>query len=122
VGVGDPYFSRLIKGRPSAGGTLASAPEASYALEVAASTELIGRERELQALSDRLDRTAAGAGGLVLVAGEAGVGKTSLAQAAVRDCALLLRGVSDQGKTPYAPIVTALRAYDRIAPGALIRS
>jgi len=42
----------------------------------------------------------------------------------VSDCALLLlRGVvSDRGRTPYAPIVTALRAYDRIAPGALIRS
>jgi hypothetical protein len=114
----------LIEGRASAGGTLASAREASYALEVAASAELIGRDRELQALSDRLDRAAAGEGGLVLVAGEAGVGKTSLVQTAVNDCALLLlpRVVSDQGMTPYAPIVTALRAYDRIAPGALARS
>lgn len=88
---------------------------------MAASAGLIGRERELQVLSDRLDRTAAGAGGLVLVAGEAGVGKTSLAQAAVDDRALLLlRGVvSGQERTPYAPIVTALRAYDRMAPGAL---
>jgi DNA-binding NarL/FixJ family response regulator len=111
----------LIEGQASAGGTLVSAPEASYAFEVAASAGLIGRERELRVLSDRLDRTAAGEGGLVLVAGEAGVGKTSLAQAAVNDCALLLlRGVvSDRGRTPYAPIVTALRAYDRMAPGAL---
>jgi DNA-binding NarL/FixJ family response regulator len=111
----------LVEGRASAGGTLVSAPEASYAFEVAARAELIGRERELQVLSDRLDRAAAGEGGLVLVAGEAGVGKTSLVQAAVNDCALLLlRGVvSDRGRTPYAPIVTALRAYDRIAPGVL---
>ena len=83
--------------------------------------ELIGRERELQVLSDRLDRAAVGEGGLVLVAGEAGAGKTSLAEAAVTACALfLLRGVvSDRGRAPYAPIVTALRAYDRIVPGAL---
>jgi DNA-binding NarL/FixJ family response regulator len=88
---------------------------------MAGSAELIGRERERRVLSDRLDRAAAGEGGLLLVAGEAGVGKTSLAEAAVTDCALLvLRGVvSDQGRTPYAPIVTALRAYDRIAPSAL---
>lgn len=85
------------------------------------SAELIGRERERRVLSDRLARAAAGEGGLLLVAGEAGVGKTSLAEAALTDCALLvLRGfASDQGRAPYAPIVTALRAYDRIVPGAL---
>jgi ATP/maltotriose-dependent transcriptional regulator MalT len=107
--------------KPRAGGTLASSRWASYALEVAVSAGLIGRERELQVLGDRLGRAAAGEGGLVLVAGEAGVGKTSLAEAAVTECALLvLRGVvSDRGMTPYAPIVTVLRAYDRIAPGAL---
>src|SRR5262249_57897558 len=86
-----------------------------------ASPELIGRERELHVLSDRLDRAAVGEGGLVLVAGEAGAGKTSLAEAAVTACALLLlRGViSDRGGAPYAPIVQALRGYDPNVPGAL---
>lgn len=82
---------------------------------------LIGRERERRILDDRLDRAAAGAGGLLLLAGEAGIGKTSLAEAALDARALLLlRGVaSDQGRTPYTPISMALRAYDRIAPGVL---
>ena len=72
-------------------------------------------------LGDRFDQVRAGDGGLLLLAGEAGVGKTSLAEAALATSGLLvLRGVvSDQGRTPYAPIVTAMRAYERIAPGAL---
>lgn len=84
------------------------------------SAELIGRERERGLLDNRLDRAAAGEGGLLLLAGEAGVGKTSLAEAALGACALLvLRGAgSEQGRTPYAPVIAALRAYDRIAPGA----
>jgi predicted ATPase len=85
------------------------------------SAELVGRELERRVLSERFDRVRAGEGGLLLVAGEAGVGKTSLAAAALAVSELLvLRGVvGDQGRTPYGPIVTALRAYDRIAPGAL---
>ena len=85
------------------------------------SAELIGRERERGLLDNRLDRAAAGEGGLLLLAGEAGVGKTSLAEAALGACALLvLRGAgNEQGRTPYAPVIAALRAYDRIAPGAL---
>jgi DNA-binding NarL/FixJ family response regulator len=82
---------------------------------------LVGRERERQILDGRLERAAAGEGGLLLLAGEAGVGKTSVAETVLAAHPLLvLQGMaSEQGKTPYAPIVTALRAYDRIAPGAL---
>lgn len=41
---------------------------------------LLGRESVLAALRDRLDRAAAGTGGLVLVTGEAGIGKTAVAE------------------------------------------
>ncbi|MGH2750624.1 MAG: AAA family ATPase, partial [Actinomycetota bacterium] len=41
---------------------------------------LVGRERERQVLDGRLERAAAGEGGLLLLAGEAGVGKTSVAE------------------------------------------
>ena len=60
TGTAIPGVSALAEGRASAGGALASGREASYALEVAAGTELIGRVRVLQVLSDRLDRAAAG--------------------------------------------------------------
>jgi tetratricopeptide (TPR) repeat protein len=88
---------------------------------MAGGADLIGRARERRVLGDRLDRAAAGEGGLLLLAGEAGVGKTSLADAVLGACDLLvLRGVaSEQGRTPYAPIITALRAYERVVPGAL---
>ena len=83
--------------------------------------ELVGREPEWRALGERFDRARAGGGGLLLVAGEAGVGKTSLVAASL-DCSQLavLRGIAgDRAKTPYGPIVMALRAYERTAPGAL---
>ncbi|MGI5272625.1 BTAD domain-containing putative transcriptional regulator [Nonomuraea sp. CA-218870] len=43
---------------------------------------LAGREREVRALEERLAEARAGRGGLVVVSGEAGIGKTSLASAA----------------------------------------
>lgn len=88
---------------------------------MAENADLIGRERERGILDDRLGRAAAGEGGLLLLAGEAGVGKTSLAEAALGSCPLLvLRGAgSEQGRAPYAPIIAALREYDRMVPGTL---
>src|SRR5688500_819435 len=48
---------------------------------------LVGRARELDTLRDRLDRTAAGRGGAVLLTGEAGVGKSRLAHEVLADAA-----------------------------------
>ncbi len=82
---------------------------------------LIGRERECAELARALARAKEGRGALVLLAGEAGVGKTRLAEQALAGAALLaLRGAASQEATPpYGPVVTALRSYLRAVPGGL---
>ena len=83
---------------------------------------MLGRERELDELDQIFCRTSEGEGGLLLLVGEAGVGKTRLAEAAIAagplDC---LRGVSvERGAAPYAPLAAALRQYLHRDPAALL--
>jgi DNA-binding CsgD family transcriptional regulator len=82
---------------------------------------LVGRQAELACLEEALDRARAGAGSLVLLAGEAGVGKTRLAGAlAAGSGALVLSGRAGRGApSPYAPVVAALRSGLRAEPAAL---
>ena len=68
-------------------------------------SKLVGRDRESQTLQLALERALDGRGGLVLVSGEAGIGKTSLVQALSRDAAgqnaLVLQGYCyDLSMTP----------------------
>jgi DNA-binding CsgD family transcriptional regulator/tetratricopeptide (TPR) repeat protein len=84
--------------------------------EAAHRPPLIGRERHLRALTDRLESACRGAGGVVLLAGEAGIGKTRLVEevhaAADRLGFLVAQGncfEADRG-VPYAPIADLLRA------------
>ena len=82
---------------------------------------LIGRETERAWLEQAVADALAGRGALVLLAGEAGIGKTRLAEevAAASD-ALALRGAASPAATPpYGPMLGALRGYLRAAPGAL---
>lgn len=90
---------------------------------------LIGREREQAELADAAARAAAGAGGLVLVAGDAGVGKSRLVEAVVAASGLsVLRGDARQAAgAPYAPVAAALgepleRRLGRRAVGYLDRA
>ncbi|HEX5501496.1 MAG TPA: AAA family ATPase, partial [Thermomicrobiales bacterium] len=70
---------------------------------------LVGRARELALLRERLAAALAGRGGLVAIGGEAGVGKTTLARALLREAAargaLLATGAGyDLAATPaYGP-------------------
>ncbi|SNS27953.1 helix-turn-helix transcriptional regulator [Actinomadura mexicana] len=77
---------------------------------------LIGRAAELAELTTALDRAAAGGAGVVLVSGDAGVGKTHLvsaltAAAADRGCAVLVGQCAELGESmPYLPLTDALWA------------
>ena len=80
----------------------------------------VGREAELAVLHDRWASTP---GGVVVVAGEAGVGKTRLAArfaaAAHGGGATVLHGrIDEETVVPYQPFVEALRHYVAHAGGA----
>ncbi|HET9198465.1 MAG TPA: AAA family ATPase [Solirubrobacterales bacterium] len=81
---------------------------------------LVGRADELAQLNEAAERARLGEGSLVLLCGEAGVGKSSLAAAAAAGFDLPLWGSATAGSTvSYGPIVDALRSRLRVDPEAL---
>jgi DNA-binding SARP family transcriptional activator len=88
-------------------------PRAPHVATRSHPTRLLGRGHELGLLSRALEATRDGAGGLVLVEGELGIGKTTLLETASRElegvsvgwarCSELVSGI------PYAAIALALR-------------
>jgi DNA-binding CsgD family transcriptional regulator/tetratricopeptide (TPR) repeat protein len=91
-------------------------------MEARASAVFVGRERELGELGRALDAARAGSGTAVLVAGEAGIGKTRLASELARRArdagfeVLLGRSIDLVGtELPYQPLVEALRPLGALA-------
>ena len=87
------------------------------------SPDLVGRKAERAALVDALERAARGRAGIVLLGGDAGMGKTRLvqdlvAEAGRRACIVLVGGCVDlaEGAMPLAPLVGALRDLPRAVP------
>jgi DNA-binding CsgD family transcriptional regulator len=83
---------------------------------------LLGREREWAELHEALRETTEGSGGLLLLAGEAGVGKTRLAEEAFAAADMpTFSGAAapTAAAPPYGPIVGALRSYLRSEPRGL---
>src|SRR5215211_496633 len=83
--------------------------------------QLVGRQAEREHLRYVLEEARLGSGSLLLIAGEAGVGKSRLAEEAADAAGAtpLWGPTSHGGGSPYAPIVAALRAYLRGNPGGL---
>jgi DNA-binding NarL/FixJ family response regulator/tetratricopeptide (TPR) repeat protein len=88
----------------------------------ASSPVLIGRSGEFGRLRAALELARDGRSSAILIAGEAGVGKTRLVAefvelAQAEGAAVLLGGCIDlgDGASPYAPLVEALRGYARRA-------
>lgn len=82
---------------------------------IASTADMVGRGAELEQLDDALGRAIAGGAASVLVAGEAGIGKSRLLREfrdRTGDAALVLTGwCLDHGSTPapYAPLPSILR-------------
>lgn len=102
------------KAAPSRAPSPAAAPPFERA--AAAGPQLVGRERELRALRGLWSAAAAGRAQLALVLGEAGIGKTRLADelrahaletGGVAACA---RSFAAEGRLAYGPVIDWLRA------------
>jgi DNA-binding CsgD family transcriptional regulator len=83
--------------------------------------QLVDREPERAQLEAWAAAARAGRGSLVLLAGEAGVGKTALARQVLGGSGLaVLDGVAaDQGTAAYGPVIAALRSHLRSNGGRL---
>jgi DNA-binding SARP family transcriptional activator len=86
----------------------------------------VGREVELEAIGEAWRKARGGARRVTLIAGEPGIGKTSLvgelARRADGDGAIVLYGRCDEDVGfAFQPFVEALRAYVSVCPPALLR-
>ena len=84
---------------------------------------LVGRDEVLRQLERAYARIQAGRGEVVLIAGEAGIGKSRLIQEFAASCAdrpLILAGAGhpDTQTIPYQPVIEALRPALTVRPAA----
>ena len=85
--------------------------------DVLAEPVLVGRERELEELQSLLNSAVEGKGTTVFISGEAGSGKTRLANEFLRvakqkkGVAVLTGGCLSNAAAPYLPFVEAFKSY-----------
>jgi len=108
----EALYEEIVSGRLAK-----AAPLLPAAVRRPPATPFVGRERALDLLLADLENATRGTGGMVLISGEAGVGKSRLAAELVREAqrrgALVLWGASyaQEGLLPYGPFVEALDGY-----------
>jgi tetratricopeptide (TPR) repeat protein len=102
-----------------------SAPALAGPAQAAERTPFVGRPTETAELKRLLDRMLTGQGGLVLVGGEPGVGKTRLARELMREAqqrgCLCLTGrcYEMEGAPPFAPFIEITEQSVRLVPQAV---
>ena len=90
-------------------------------------TPFVGREQELADLRRLLDQALAGRGGLALIGGEPGLGKTRLAEEILEEAsrrgflALTGRCYEMEGAPPFMPVVEILQTAARVVPPEVFR-
>lgn len=90
-------------------------------------TPFVGRDEELTQLRELLDAAAGGHGGLAMIGGEPGVGKTRLAEEVVAEAreggffTVMGRCYDLEGGLPYQPFVEAIEEVGRLAPATQFR-
>lgn len=88
---------------------------------------MVGREAERAELAARLDQAVAGHGGLVLIGGEPGIGKTRLTEAIQdearnRGCMCLVGHAYEmEGAPSYVPFIEMLEYSARVVPTAALK-
>ncbi|HWO23859.1 MAG TPA: AAA family ATPase, partial [Kofleriaceae bacterium] len=114
--------------RLAAGEPIALDKGAGQSMAAPRPTPLLGRAAELAQISEQWKRAVRREGSVLLVRGEAGMGKSRLLDAAQTACglgAIALRGDCARGDTPYAPLRAALDQYlaqlgpDNTAPASI---
>jgi len=88
---------------------------------------LVGRSTELERVAQRIDRARRGAGSLLLISGEAGVGKTRLvkeAEVLARNAGAMIlvgRCQNTEAAPPYQPLIEQIEQARRlVSPDALL--
>jgi len=103
---------------------IVEAPMAPLLADRIRRTRLVGRQDVMGHLLERLDRLMAGTGGVVLVSGEPGIGKTRIvdeviAAARLRGLHVLVGRCHERDVTiPYLPISEALEGFARRLPAS----
>jgi class 3 adenylate cyclase len=98
---------------------------AAGAADLRTRTPYVGREREREVLAGRIAAARDGTGGLVLVCGEPGIGKTRLTNEVCSDfddVITLFGGCHDGDVVPYAPFAEAVTEWVRRSPVDAVRS
>jgi hypothetical protein len=121
----ETLFLELLHTEPASGGVRVvpapRGPELPARLRIESEKLLVGRTREIEAIRGRIEQEP-GPPGVLLVAGDAGMGKTSLVAHAVRDThALVLYGRCDEDVTlAYRPLVEALTQLATHLPAEVV--